>query len=44
LRNIKVQGPETYLHTFAINIATAGAMILGLHNKRYFTTAAQVLP
>lgn len=44
MRNIMVQGPETYLPTLAINIATAGAMILGLHNKHYFTTAAQVLP
>ncbi|MEI4801834.1 ANT(4')-I family aminoglycoside nucleotidyltransferase [Bacillus sp. NPDC077411] len=44
LRNIEIQGPETFLPTLAIKIATAGAMILGLHNKRYFTTSAQVLP
>ncbi len=44
LRNIKIQGPATYLPALAIKIATGGAMILGLHHKRYFTTAAQVLP
>ncbi|MFE4572656.1 ANT(4')-I family aminoglycoside nucleotidyltransferase [Paenibacillus chitinolyticus] len=44
LRNIKIQGPETFLPALAIEIATAGAMILGLHHKRYFTTSAQVLP
>nr|WP_269429401.1 kanamycin nucleotidyltransferase C-terminal domain-containing protein [Bacillus badius] len=25
-------------------MSTAGAVILGLHNKQYFTTSAQVLP
>ncbi|GIN94814.1 aminoglycoside O-nucleotidyltransferase ANT(4')-Ia [Siminovitchia terrae] len=44
LRNIEIQGPETFLPTLAIKIATTGAMILGLHNKRYFTTSTQVLP
>lgn len=44
LRNIKIQGPETFLPALAIKIATGGAMILGLHHKRYYTTAAQVLP
>ncbi|WP_020062018.1 ANT(4')-I family aminoglycoside nucleotidyltransferase [Bacillus sp. 123MFChir2] len=44
LRNIEIQGPETFLPTLAIKIATSGAMILGLHNKRYFTTSTQVLP
>ena len=27
-----------------MEIATAGAMILGLHNKQFFTISAQVLP
>lgn len=44
LRNITIQGPETFLPALAIKIATSGAMILGLHNKQHFTTAAQVLP
>ncbi|MEH6942072.1 ANT(4')-I family aminoglycoside nucleotidyltransferase [Bacillus sp. JJ722] len=44
LRNIEIQGPVTFLPTLAIKIATTGAMILGLHNQRYFTTSAQVLP
>ena len=44
LRNIEIQGPKSFLPTLAIKIATSGAMILGLHNKRYFTTSAQVLP
>ncbi|MFJ8091014.1 ANT(4')-I family aminoglycoside nucleotidyltransferase [Lysinibacillus sp. NPDC095746] len=44
LRNIEVQGPKTFLPILAMKIATTGAMILGLHHKRYFTTSAQVLP
>uniref|UniRef100_UPI003EBE8881 ANT(4')-I family aminoglycoside nucleotidyltransferase n=1 Tax=Bacillus cytotoxicus TaxID=580165 RepID=UPI003EBE8881 len=44
VRNIEIQGPKTFLPTLAIKIATTGAMILGLHNKQYFTTSAQVLP
>lgn len=44
LRNIEIQGPESFLPTLAIKIANTVAMILGLHNKRYFTTSAQVLP
>ncbi|MFJ7734494.1 kanamycin nucleotidyltransferase C-terminal domain-containing protein [Lysinibacillus sp. NPDC097231] len=43
LRNIEVQGPKTFLPILAMKIATAGAMILGLHHQRYFTTSAQVL-
>ncbi|MEY9976351.1 ANT(4')-I family aminoglycoside nucleotidyltransferase [Lysinibacillus sp. RC79] len=44
MRNIEVQGPQTFLPILAMEIATAGAMILGLHNKQFFTTSAQVLP
>ncbi|PEA53651.1 nucleotidyltransferase [Bacillus pseudomycoides] len=44
VRNIEIQGPKSFLPILAIKIATTGAMILGLHNKRYFTTSAQVLP
>ncbi|ENQ3106146.1 ANT(4')-I family aminoglycoside nucleotidyltransferase [Bacillus cereus] len=44
VRNIEIQGPKTFLPTLTIKIATTGAMILGLHNKQYFTTSAQVLP
>ncbi|MED2693767.1 ANT(4')-I family aminoglycoside nucleotidyltransferase [Bacillus toyonensis] len=44
LRNIEFQGPKTFLPTLAMEISTTGAMILGLHNKRCFTTSAQVLP
>lgn len=38
-----MQGPHTFLPILAMEIATAGAMILGLHNKQFFTTSAQVL-
>ncbi|MGE8004219.1 ANT(4')-I family aminoglycoside nucleotidyltransferase [Lysinibacillus sp. NPDC093216] len=44
LRNIEMNGPHTFLPILAMEIATAGAMILGLHNKQVFTTSAQVLP
>lgn len=44
MRNIELQGPRTFLPILAMEIATAGAMILGLHNKQFFTTSAQVLP
>ncbi|MGE8038098.1 ANT(4')-I family aminoglycoside nucleotidyltransferase [Lysinibacillus sp. NPDC093692] len=44
VRNIEIQGPQTFLPILAMEIATAGAMILGLHNKQFFTTSAQVLP
>ncbi|MGE7691324.1 ANT(4')-I family aminoglycoside nucleotidyltransferase [Lysinibacillus sp. NPDC097214] len=43
MRNIEIQGPQTFLPILAMEIATAGAMILGLHNKQFFTTSAQVL-
>ncbi|KOP69759.1 nucleotidyltransferase [Lysinibacillus sp. FJAT-14745] len=44
LRNIEIQGPQSFLPILAMEIAIAGAMILGLHNKQFFTTSAQVLP
>lgn len=44
MRNIELQGPRTFLPILAMEIATAGAMILGLHNKQFFTTSGQVLP
>ncbi|MGE7693913.1 ANT(4')-I family aminoglycoside nucleotidyltransferase [Lysinibacillus sp. NPDC094177] len=44
LKNIEIQGPQTFLPILAMKFATAGAMILGLHNKQFFTTSAQVLP
>ncbi|MGE7999722.1 ANT(4')-I family aminoglycoside nucleotidyltransferase [Lysinibacillus sp. NPDC093190] len=44
LRNIEMQGPQTFLPILAMKIATVGAMILGLHNKQFFTTSVQVLP
>lgn len=44
LRNVEFHGPYTFLPILAMKIATAGAMILGLHNKQFFTTSAQVLP
>ena len=44
MRNIGLQGPRTFLPILVMEIATAGAMILGLHNKQFFTISAQVLP
>ncbi len=44
MRNIEIQGPQTFLPILAMEIATAGAMILGLHNKQFFTTSSQILP
>ncbi|WP_374110094.1 ANT(4')-I family aminoglycoside nucleotidyltransferase [Lysinibacillus sp. BPa_S21] len=43
MKNIEVRGPQTFLPILAMEIATAGAMILGLHNKQLFSTSAQVL-
>jgi kanamycin nucleotidyltransferase len=42
-RNISVQGPVTYLPSLVIEVAKYGAMLIGLHNRTYFSTSAQVL-
>lgn len=44
IRNIQVQGPDSFLPILAMNLAMGGAMIIGLHHQRCYTTSAQVLP
>jgi kanamycin nucleotidyltransferase len=43
-RNVRVQGPCTFLPTLAIETAKYGAMLVGLHHRRCFSTSARVLP
>lgn len=43
-RNVRVQGPCTFLPTLAIETATYGAMLVGPHHRRCFSTRALVLP
>lgn len=42
-RNIKVQGPKAYLPSLVTDVARYGAMLVGLHNKTYYSTSSQVL-
>ncbi|UHA75882.1 ANT(4')-I family aminoglycoside nucleotidyltransferase [Paenibacillus sp. 481] len=44
LRNIHLNGPHTYLPYLAMQFAQYGAMLVGLHNRKLFTTGAMVLP
>ncbi|MEO3947742.1 ANT(4')-I family aminoglycoside nucleotidyltransferase [Gorillibacterium sp. CAU 1737] len=44
LRNVERNGPVTYLPYLAMQMANYGAMLLGLHHRRLFTTGALVLP
>lgn len=43
IRNIQVQGPKAFLPILAMKLAMGGAMIVGLHHQRCYTTSAQVL-
>jgi len=44
LRNISLSGPHTYLPYLAMQFAQYGAMLVGLHNQKLFTTGSMVLP
>jgi len=44
LRNVSVNGPHTYLPYLATQFAQYGAMLIGLHNRKLFSTGAMVLP
>ncbi|MFP4975213.1 ANT(4')-I family aminoglycoside nucleotidyltransferase [Paenibacillus sp. CN-4] len=44
LRNASLNGPRTYLPYLAMEFAQYGAMLIGLHNQKLFTTGALVLP
>ncbi|HCV6541350.1 TPA: aminoglycoside O-nucleotidyltransferase ANT(4')-Ia [Staphylococcus aureus] len=42
-RNIRVQGPTTFLPSLTVQVAMAGAMLIGLHHRICYTTSASVL-
>ncbi|WP_274366084.1 ANT(4')-I family aminoglycoside nucleotidyltransferase [Paenibacillus thermotolerans] len=44
LRNISLNGPHTYLPYLAMEFAQYGAMLVGLHNQKLFSTGSMVLP
>lgn len=44
LRNVSQLGPHTYLPYLAMELAHYGAMIVGLHNRKLYSTGAMVLP
>lgn len=44
LRNISVNGPNTYLPYLTMQFAKYGAMLIGLHNQKRYSTGAMVLP
>ncbi|MNZ72459.1 Kanamycin nucleotidyltransferase [compost metagenome] len=44
LRNVSLNGPRTYLPYLAVQFAQYGAMLVGLHNQKLFSTGAMVLP
>ncbi|WP_312113739.1 ANT(4')-I family aminoglycoside nucleotidyltransferase [Brevibacillus reuszeri] len=44
LRNISVNGPSTYLPYLTMQFAKYGAMLIGLHNQKRYSTGAMVLP
>jgi len=44
LRNVNLNGPVTYLPYLAVQFAHYGAMLVGLHNQKFFSTGAMVLP
>ncbi|WP_243014195.1 ANT(4')-I family aminoglycoside nucleotidyltransferase [Brevibacillus borstelensis] len=44
LRNASRNGPHTYLPYLAMQFAESGAMLIGLHNQRLFSTGSMVLP
>lgn len=44
LRNVSLNGPQTYLPYLAVQFAQYGAMLVGLHNQKLFSTGSMVLP
>ncbi|XEC94257.1 ANT(4')-I family aminoglycoside nucleotidyltransferase [Paenibacillus tarimensis] len=44
LRNANQGGPQTYLPYLAVQLAQNGAMLIGLHNRKTYSTGAMVLP
>lgn len=44
LRNIAIQGPRSYLPYLVMQLAHYGAMILGLHHRKLYTTGSKVIP
>jgi len=44
LRNVSENGPHTYLPYLAVEFAQYGAMLVGLHNQKHFSTGSMVLP
>lgn len=43
LRNASLSGPHTYLPYLAMQFAQYGAMLVGLHNQKLYSTGAMVL-
>lgn len=44
LRNVSLNGPHTYLPYLAMQFAQYGAMLIGLHNRKLYSTGSMVLP
>lgn len=44
LRNVSRTGTQTYLPYLAMQFAQYGAMLIGLHNRKLYSTGARVLP
>lgn len=44
LRNVNLNGPHTYLPYLVMQFAQYGAMLIGLHNRKLYSTGAKVLP
>jgi len=44
LRNIAHHGPRTYLPYLTMQFAQYGAMLIGLHNRKLYSTGSLVLP
>ena len=44
LRNVSLNGPHTYLPYLAMEFAQYGAMLIGLHNQKPYSTGSMVLP
>lgn len=44
LRNIAHHGPRTYLPYLTMQFAQYGAMLIGLHHRKLYSTGAMVLP
>jgi len=44
LRNVSLNGPHTYLPYLAVEFAQYGAMLVGLHNQKLYSTGSMVLP